>query len=173
MNNNIKAGAAAALLALLLGGCQSTGSEYEANAYTVTQVNQKQEAKTVKIISVMPAKVAVDNTKAKKSASTLGTLLGAVAGAAVGYNVGSGQSAAGTVAGGVAGGALGNAAAGMVDDKIMVEGVTLAYSENNKVYTSTQVGRNCEFQPGIALMVSTSADETRIQPNATCPKTDA
>ncbi len=155
---------------LPLTGCQSTGSQYKATVYDTAQVNQKQEAKTVKIISVLPVQIAVDNKAGKETAQTVGALLGAVAGGVVGYNAGSGKSEAGAVGGAVAGGAGGVLAGSMVDDKIMVEGVTLAYSENNKVYTSTQVGRQCEFQPGVALVVMTTAKETRVQPNASCPK---
>ena len=158
------------LSAALLAGCQSTGSEYKASVYDTNQVNTKQEAKTVKIISVLPAQVAVDNTEGKEAAKTFGTLLGAVAGGAVGYNAGGGKSAAGTVAGAVGGGTLGAIAGDMAEDKILVDGVTLAYSEEDKIYTSTQVGKVCEFQPGVALVVTTTSNETRIQPNATCPK---
>jgi len=161
-----------AILALaftVLTGCQASGERYAASVYDTAQVNQKQEAKTVQIISVMPAKVAVDNTENKKNAQTFGTILGAVAGGVAGYSAGSGSSSKGALAGAVGGGALGAAAGTLVDDKTLVEGVTLSYSEDNKVYTSTQVGKQCEFQPGLALVVTTQANETRIQPNATCP----
>ncbi|MFM4649197.1 hypothetical protein [Aeromonas bivalvium] len=157
-------------LAMVLAGCQATGNKYAGNVYDTAQVNQKQEARTVKIISVMPAKVAVDNTEAKKAANTFGALLGAVAGGAIGYNSGSGKSAAGTAAGAVGGGVLGAATGQLVDDTVLVDGVTLAYSEDDKIFSSTQVGKQCEFQPGIALIVSTAENETRIQPNTACPE---
>lgn len=51
----------------------------------------------------------------------------------------------GAVAGGAGGGALGAAAGSMVSDKSIVEGVSLTYKEGTKVYTSTQVGRACQF----------------------------
>lgn len=135
--NRVAAGILA--VSFLFGaGCKATGNEYAANVYGTNQVNQKQEAKTVKIIAVMEAKIAVDNTENKKNAQTFGTVLGAAAGT-------------------------------MVDDKVLVDGVTLTYSEDDKIYTSSQLGRQCQFQPGVALIVSTKANETRIQPNAVCP----
>lgn len=157
-------------LAIIITGCQTTGNKYAGNVYDTAQVNQMQEARTIKIISVMPAKVAVDNTKAKEETKAFGALLGAVAGGAIGYNSGSGKSTAGTAAGVLGGGVLGAATSTLVDDTLLVDGVTLAYSENDKIFTSTQVGKQCEFQPGIALIVSTTKNETRIQPNSACPK---
>jgi hypothetical protein len=56
----------------------------------------------------------------------------------------------------------------LVSDKVMVDAVSLTYSENNKIYTSTQVGQACEFKPGVALVISTQANETRVQPNSVC-----
>ncbi|MFP3098520.1 hypothetical protein I4W53_20105, partial [Kluyvera sichuanensis] len=41
--------------------------------------------------------------------------------------------------------------------------------EGTKVYTSTQVGKACQFTNGLAVVISTNYNETRIQPNATCP----
>ncbi|EKP0294985.1 hypothetical protein ABR850_03015 [Aeromonas veronii] len=157
-------------LSIMLVGCQATGNQYAGNVYDTTQVNQKQEARTVKIISVMPAQIAVDNTQAKEATKTFGALLGAVAGGAIGYNSGSGKSTAGTAAGAIGGGVLGAATGHLVDDKVLVEGVTLSYSEDDKIFSSTQVGKQCEYQPGIALIVSTQYNETRIQPNTACPK---
>lgn len=56
----------------------------------------------------------------------------------------------------------------MVSDKVLVEGVTIAYSENGKMFTSTQVGKLCEYKSGDAVVVTTQ-NETRVQANATCP----
>ncbi|MDI4463003.1 hypothetical protein E7V43_23185, partial [Escherichia coli] len=36
--------------------------------------------------------------------------------------------------------------------------------------TSTQVGKACQFTTGLAVLISTKDNETRIQPNATCPE---
>lgn len=153
---------------LVLAGCQSNADSYAANVYDTTQLNNKQETKTVSIISVLPAKVAVDNTRNKQAAQTFGAILGAVAGGVAGHNVGTG-SGLGTTAGAVGGGAVGAAAGSLVSDKTLVEGVSLTYKEGTKIYTSTQVGRSCEFTSGLAVVISTKNNETRIQPNTACP----
>ncbi|MEY6712733.1 hypothetical protein AB9A93_21850 [Escherichia coli] len=154
--------------AIFLSGCQSNGAEYAADVYDTAHLKSKQETRVVNIISVLPAKVKVDNTANKQAAQTFGAVLGAVAGSVAGYNI-KGTSTLGAVAGGAGGGALGAAAGSMVSDKSIVEGVSLTYKEGTKVYTSTQVGRACQFAPGIAALISTKENETRIQPNATCP----
>ena len=131
-------------------------------------MNGKQETKTVNLISILPAKISVDNTENKKAAQTFGAILGAVAGGVAGHNVGTG-SALGTGAGAVGGGAVGAAAGSLVKDKVLVEGVSLTYKEGTKIYTSTQVGKACQFTTGLAVVISTKENETRIQPNTTCP----
>jgi outer membrane lipoprotein SlyB len=153
---------------LLLTGCQNNADSYAANVYDTGQLNNKQETKTVNIISILPAKVAVDNTQNKQAAQTFGAVLGLVAGGIAGHNVGS-RSALGTTAGAVGGGALGAGAGSLVKDKVLVEGVSLTYKEGTKVYTSTQVGRTCDFTSGLAVVISTKDNETRIQPNTACP----
>ena len=162
----------AILASFTLAGCQSNADDHAADVYQTDQLNSKQETKTVNIISVLPAKVAVDNTKNKQAAQTFGAVLGAVTGGVVGHNVGSGSSlntTAGAVGGGAAG-AAGAAAGSMVSDKTLVEGVSLTYKDGKKVYTSTQVGKQCQFTTGLAVVISTAYNETRIQPNATCPE---
>ena len=158
------------LAAFVLAGCQSNADDYAADVYNTSQVNTRQETKTVKIISILPAKVAVANTGNKEAAQTFGAILGAVAGGIVGHNVGSGGGL-GTAAGAVGGGAVGAAAGSMVKDKTLVEGVSLTYQDDSKVYTSTQVGKACQFTTGLAVMISTVSNETRIQPNGHCPVT--
>ncbi|MDS0093365.1 glycine zipper 2TM domain-containing protein, partial [Enterobacter hormaechei] len=127
-----------------LSGCQSNADQYAADVYDAGQLNSKQETKTVNIISVLPAKVAVDNTQNKQAAQTFGAILGAVAGGVAGHNVGSG-SGLGTTAGAVGGGAVGAAAGTLVKDKSIVEGVSLTYKDGTKLFTSTQVGKPCQF----------------------------
>ncbi len=56
------------------------------------------------------------------------------------------------------------------DDKTLVEGVSLTYKEGTKVYTSTQVGKECQFTTGLAVVITTTYNETRIQPNTKCPE---
>lgn len=72
--------------------------------------------------------------------------------------------------GAVGGGAVGAAAGSMVNDKTLVEGVSLTYKEGTKVYTSTQVGKECQFTTGLAVVITTTYNETRIQPNTKCPE---
>lgn len=153
---------------LALTGCQSNADSYAADVYETSNLNGKQETKTVNLISILPAKISVDNTENKKTAQTFGAILGAVAGGVAGHNVGTG-SALGTGAGAVGGGAVGAAAGSLVKDKVLVEGVSLTYKEGTKIYTSTQVGKACQFTTGLAVVISTKENETRIQPNTTCP----
>ncbi|VVP61673.1 hypothetical protein PS870_06412 [Pseudomonas fluorescens] len=153
-------------LATLVAGCQSTGEQYQADVFDASQVNTKQAAKTVTIISVTPAKIKVSNESNRKAATLVGGLIGAVGGGALG----AGHNRDTALIGGVAGGATGALAGSMVNDTTLVPGVLLGYSEAGKIYTSTQVGKPCEFAPGkISLMVQMLSNETRIQPNATCP----
>ncbi|HFU2857261.1 TPA: hypothetical protein ACGQ50_000801 [Enterobacter cloacae] len=148
-----------------LTGCANTGAEYGADVYAADQLNAKQETKTVKILSVLPAKVAVDNTANKQGAQVVGSILGAIAGAALGYQA----SDLGSMAAGAAGSVVGAVAGSAVKDKVLVDGVTLSYAEDDKVYSSTQIGKECLFAPGLAVVITTKANETRVQPNHTCP----
>ncbi len=158
--------ALALVTSVALVGCQSTGEQYKASTYKADQVNQRQEAKTVNIIAVVPSKIEIDNTESKETAMKAGAILGGIAGALIGGGGGRYNYGAGALGGGLVGAGAGS----MVSDKKLVDGVTLTYSENKKIFTSTQVGLNCEFKPGIALVVMTTTNETRVQPNATCPK---
>lgn len=154
---------------VIVTGCQATGEEYAANVYKAGQVNTKQAAKTVQILAVMPAKIEVDNTEGKKSSQMIGGVLGALAGGALGAQAGNHHGAAlgaGVVGGGAAG-ALG--AGAFVKDKVLVDGVSLTYVEDGQTLNSAQVGKACEFHTGVAIVISTETNETRIQPNATCP----
>ncbi|HCB2360403.1 TPA: glycine zipper 2TM domain-containing protein [Escherichia coli] len=159
----------AMLASFTLAGCQSNADDHAADVYQTDQLNTKQETKTVNIISILPAKVAVDNAQNKRNAQAFGALIGAVAGGVIGHNVGSGSNS-GTTAGAVGGGAVGAAAGSMVNDKTLVEGVSLTYKEGTKVYTSTQVGKECQFTIGLAVVITTTYNETRIQPNTKCPE---
>lgn len=156
-------------VAVGLAGCQTPGADLAANAYQAGQVNSPQAAAVVTILAVMPAKVAVDNTQGQKTAQLVGGILGAALGAAIGNNVGfhsTGNSALGVVAGGVVGASAGSLAPG----KILVSGVSITYENAGQTLNSVEVGKLCQFKPGKAVMVSTSPMNTRIQPNATCPK---
>jgi outer membrane lipoprotein SlyB len=158
------------LSVLFLFGCQATGEEYQANVYKAGQVNSRQEARTVQILAVMPAKIEVENKQGKKAAKLLGGVFGALAGAAAG-NQAKNNTGEATAVGAVGGAAVGVAAADTVaKETVLVDGVSLTYIEDGKTLNSAQVGRTCEFQPGIAIVISTGENETRIQPNTACPE---
>lgn len=153
---------------IALTGCATTGENLKGNVYRAGQVNTTQAARTIKITAVLPAQIEVDNAEQKKQAMVIGGVLGALAG---GLGGGFGGLGAGTTFGTTAGGAgLGVAAGSLVADTVLVEGVSIAYVENGKLFTSAQVGKLCEFKPNAtALIISTGPNETRIQPNAVCP----
>ncbi|MGM8225253.1 hypothetical protein ACSV5M_01635 [Cellvibrio sp. ARAG 10.3] len=159
----------------VLVGCQATGEQHRANVYKAGQVNMKQAAKTVEILAVMPARIEVDNSEAQQKAQVAGGILGAVLGAAIGDNVQSSRYQTNeTVVAGALGGAVAGAATGsLVKDKVLVDGVSLVYVEDGETLSSAQVGKLCEFKPGVAVIISTGENETRVQPNATCPQGDA
>lgn len=151
------------LSVLTLTGCAS-GDQYKANVYRQGQVNQAQAAKMVQIMAINPAKIEVDNSQGKQAAQIGGAIIGALLGGAAGNR--SNNTAAGAVAGGVVGAAAGT----MVSDKTLVDGVQLTYVENNRMLSSAQVGKMCEFKLGTALVISTGySTETRIQPNNDVP----
>ena len=157
-------------VSLGLAGCQTTGALHQADVFDASLVNQKQEAKTIVIVSVSPTQIKVSNEQNKQMATMVGALVGVVGGAALGAS----RNRDTAVLGGVAGGAGGALAGSMVSDTTLVPGVLIGYSEDGKIYTSTQVGRLCDFEAGkVSLMVKTNANETRIQPNAVCPQETA
>ena len=154
-------------LVAVLAGCQASGAQYQANVFDASQVNTQQPARTIKIITVSPAQIVVSNKDNQKAATMVGGVLGVIGGAVLGAN----HNTDTAIAGGVAGGALGALGGSMVNDKTLVDGVLIGYSEDGQTFTSTQVGQACEFKPGeISLMVTTHSNETRIQPNAVCPE---
>jgi outer membrane lipoprotein SlyB len=148
----------------LLAGCAQPGADLAANVYQGDQVNQVQNAKVIDILSLSPARVEVSNAQNQKTAEVAGGLLGALAGGVTGNQLGH-ATGAGLLVGGVAGAAAGS----LVPASTLVDGVTIGYTEAGNTLTSTQVGEMCQFQMGKALVVSTQQNETRVQPNATCP----
>ncbi len=156
---------------LTLSGCMSTGEKHQANVFKANQVNSQQEVKVVNIIAILPAKVEVSNKENKQAAQTAGAIFGAILGAAVNNNQRNSTLGGNALAGAV-GGAVGGATGSLVSDTTLVDGVSLTYKdvESGKVLNSAQVGLPCEYKTGEAIMISTSDKETRIQPNATCPK---
>lgn len=162
-----KQGMLALSIAAMLSGCQSTGEQYQADVFDATQVNAQQEAKTVKIISVSPTRIKVSNERNRQAATLVGGVLGLAAGGALGAS----KNRDTAIVGGVAGGAAGALAGSLVSDTSLVPGVLIGYADEGKIFTSAQVGKLCEYKTGeISLMVKTTANETRIQPNAACPE---
>ena len=159
--------ASIATAVMLITGCTATGQQHRADVFKVGQTNRAQEAELIKITSVSAGQIEVDNSEGKKNAQLAGAVMGALTGAYATKNtkrVSPGSGAA-------AGAAMGAAAGTMVSDKTLVAGVMISYMKGSKIFTSTQVGRMCEFKVGDeALLVSTGPNETRVQPNATCPK---
>ncbi|WP_426152026.1 hypothetical protein [Pseudomonas sp. DC3000-4b1] len=162
-----KQGLLAISLVAILTGCQATGDQYQADVFDASQVNNQQEAKTVKIISVSPTRIKVSNERNRQAATLVGGVLGLAAGGALGAS----KNRDTAIVGGLAGGGAGALAGSMVNDTTLVPGVLIGYADEGKIFTSAQVGKLCEFKPGeISLMVKTTANESRIQPNATCPE---
>lgn len=166
MNSKIKTAAILVSAAMAVVGC-ATGEQHRADSYSADMVNSAQDVKPVTILALNPAKVQVDNSANKKKAEVGGAVLGALLGGAAG---GTAKDKSGAkVAGGAAvGGVVGAAAGSMVDDKVMVDGVSIIFKvdgKGNKPKTSTQVGKLCEFKVGDAFMFTTKTNETRIQPN--------
>ena len=155
-------------ISAMITGCSTSGEQYQANVYTAGQVNSRQAAKTVKILAVLPARIEVDNTEGKQNAQMIGGVLGAIAGGVLG-NKTTNHSGSGTAVGAVAGAGVGAVGGSLVKDKVLVAGVSITYVEDGQTYNSAQVGKTCEFTPGVALVVSSDGAETRLQPNATCP----
>ena len=158
---------------VLLSGCQSTRDTYRPDTYYAGSVNQAQEVKTVQIVAILPARVAVPNRDDRSQAQAVGAVLGALAGIAIGnqvHNAGRSDRVIGGVAGGLAGMTLAGVGSG---NESLVDGVQITFRYDDKLFNSAQVGRVCEFKPGTAIMVSPSPNETRIQPNnpGGCPKT--
>lgn len=156
---------AAMVAAGLLAGCAS-GSDLAANAYSSDQVNTAQKAETVKILAVMPAKVKVTNKQEQRDAQLVGGLLGAI----LGGNTSKSNNQK-RVQGAIVGGAAGAITGTLVPGQVLVSGVSITYLYHKQTYNSVEVGNICQYQPGMAVMVSSKANETRIQPNAVCPPT--
>lgn len=163
--SNILKVSAAVVSAMILAGCQSSGTPYQADTYSVNQLNRAQNVRQIEIIAINPARVRVPNAN-EDDARLAGTLLGAAAGVVIGNQ--DHQRGSSRLIGGLAGGAVGNMLAKSIAGGGMdtVEGVQLMYvGPDGRTMQSTQVGRYCEFRTGPALLVSPAPGQTRIQPN--------
>lgn len=147
-------------ISVVLFGC-TAGTLERADTFSAAQTNQRQESKLIEIAMIEKAKVQVNNERAQKSAELGGALLGGLVGA--NRDTGSGGRS-------LLGAAIGGTAAGIaVDSQKIVDGVSLTYVENGLLLTSAQVGKPCEFALGPALVITTSENETRVQPNSREP----
>lgn len=147
-------------MATILSGCMA-GTLERADTFSAGQTNKRQESKLIEIAMIEKAKVQVNNERAQKAAELGGALFGALLGSANDSGYG-GQS--------LVGAAVGSSVAGTIAGaKKIVDGVSLTYVENGTLLTSAQVGRPCEFAVGPALVITTSEEETRVQPNAVEP----
>lgn len=152
---------------VFISGCTATGQQHRADVFKAGQTNRAQEAQVIKIMTVSPGQIEVDNSEAQKNAQLAGAVIGALAGATATRNT----RRVSTGSGAAAGLAAGTAAGSMVSNKVLVNGVMIGYMMGSKIFTSAQVGRECEFKAGDdALLISTGPGETRVQPNATCPQ---
>jgi outer membrane lipoprotein SlyB len=159
--------AGAALLAL--SACAQPGAESAANVYSQGQVNTRQKADVVEILAVMPARVQVSNAENQRTAQIVGGLFGSAAGAGLGAGLAHHNALATGTVGAVGGGAVGVAAGSLVPGQVLVDGVSITYTDHGSTFSSAQVGKMCEYSLGKAIMISTSSTETRIQSNHECP----
>ncbi|MDA3054436.1 MULTISPECIES: glycine zipper 2TM domain-containing protein [unclassified Campylobacter] len=153
---------------IALSGCSNKSETLGPDVYDEHGLNQEQNAKTIQILSIVPAKVRVDNTENKRLAQAAGGVVGAVGGAVLGHKMGGRHETGGAVAGGAIGGVLGAGAGSMVSDTKVIDAVTITYKDGKSLKSSTQAGRVCQYANGEALMISSYSGETRIQPNAVC-----
>lgn len=170
MTKNFKLCFAALVPALALAACSTTDpQQYRADTFPTGQLNRSQQVRIVNIEAVMPVKVSMDNSQSRKDNASTGALVGAIAGAVIGSAAhhGSDHRSRDTLLGALAGGAVGGVASSAASGQKVTytDGVQITYSYKGQVYSSTQVGQVCEFKEGRAMMVSTSATETRIQSN--------
>lgn len=153
---------------LMLTSCAESGYENRPDVYNAGMVNQVQEVANINIIQVRPVRIQVSNARNRSSAGLVGGLLGAGLGVGMGLGVGHSPLAAGLggFGGAVAGDMIGHSIAGSTS---FVNGVTVVFqTPTNRMMSSTQVGRACEYALGIATVVATGPGQIRIQPNATC-----
>ena len=156
-------------VAILCGCGAKKADAMGGNVYSSSDLNKQQSVKTIDIIEILPAKIALKDGGNYIESKTVGTILGATVGAITGYALGGGSSNKGAALGGIIGAALGNVSGGIVGDSdTIVDGVTIIYKVNDEIFTSTQAGKVCEFKSGSAYLISTNDYDTRIQPNTKC-----
>lgn len=168
MTRKITLAALSAALVLALSGCANDTARYRADVYGPGSLNQAQEVQTVEILSIQKARIALPNDTKNSASQLAGTVAGAALGMVIGNQFGHHHDSRrdARILGGIAGGIVGNRAADYTSGSTdYQEGVQLSYRYNDKMYNSVQVGRQCEYQLGTAMMVREGANGTRIQPN--------
>jgi hypothetical protein len=152
------------LALIIMYGCSATEKNLNSTTGKNPQVTNVQTSKSIQIISVLPTKIETDNFQAQFAASALSAATRGISGQ---YG---GVGSLGTMGTTIEGGTIGNSTGLMAPDKITVNGVSITYSVNKEIVTSSQTGKACEFKPGPSILDST-ADVTKIRilPNATCP----
>lgn len=149
---------------IILNGCNATEKNLHSTADKNHQDTTVKVAKSIQIITVLPAKIEADNYQAQFAASALSAATRGIGGR---YG---GVGTLGTMGTTIEGGTIGNSTGLMAPDKVVVDGVSITYSDNQKIVTSSQTGKVCEFKPGPSIIDSTAdVNEARILPNATCP----
>lgn len=151
---------------LLLSSCADSGPDR-----TITPVNQVRQTETVRITSVVPAKITKTNNHNKTLARTIGGLLGAAAGIIAVQEAGGGgnlASAGAGLGGAYAGGTLGGVA---VKSTKKVNGVDVFFRrKNGQTLSTTEFGRPCQFRAGPATIEKVGTSSINVLPNATCSK---
>jgi len=146
----------------LLSGCSTTSENMQSNSTVAGLGDTVQSPNPIKITAVTSIKLKADNAQAQFAAAQLAALTRGIGGRFGG--VGS-LGTAGTT---IDGGTLGNSTGLMIPDKVLVDGVSITYLANEKMFTTAQPGRACDFQPGSATLLSDGDNETRVQSNARC-----
>ncbi|MGI9440107.1 MAG: hypothetical protein ACR2OT_03905 [Parvibaculales bacterium] len=153
----------ALLFSMTLAACVDPGATHKSDVYEAGEVNKRQEVKSVNIITIQPAKVQVSNKHNQEIAQGIGAIFGAALGGAIGNN--NDDDGLGVVLGTGIGSAAG---AAVQRSKVLVDGVQIIYKEADRILSSAQVAKPCEFAPGPALVIVTESNETRIQSNHDC-----
>lgn len=168
MNLRFLALPAALTAVLALSGCANDNARYRADVYGPGSLNQAQAVKTVEILSVQTARIALPNETKNSAAQLAGTVAGAAAGMILGNQFGHGPGSRqdARIFGGIAGGILGNRASNLAAGETdYQQGVQITFRDGNQMFTSVQVGNPCEYQLGTAVMIQETARGSRIQPN--------
>jgi outer membrane lipoprotein SlyB len=145
---------AAALAAVLLGGCQTRES---AKVYGKHEAGREQQVRFATVDMVRPVTI-------QGSQSGLGAGAGGVIGGVAGSGVGEGRgSTVGAVVGGVAGGVAGNTIENKMTEK---NGLEITVRLDSGELRAIVQEADLQFQPGQRVRLVTSGGITRVTPNS-------